>query len=150
MSESDWDTIDAALIRLRRVLALPRQTSPSVDLSAVLVVDTIARRAARGERTRIVDIASQLSVAPSTASRLVAATLGAGYIERSPSADDPRSVILLLTPSGEELTATAKRFRIGFLQRATVGWDEQTIATFAKLLHEFSSSQPGRDASTNF
>ncbi|SEN06179.1 MarR family winged helix-turn-helix transcriptional regulator [Cryobacterium luteum] len=134
----EWDKIDASLIRMRRLLQGPKQVNGVADLSAVLVVDAIVRRRAHGERTRISDIAGNLSVKPSTASRLVAATENAGFVERLPGRDDPRSVNLDLTPTGEELNATAKQFRIDFLRRAAPRWDAHTVAVFADLLDEFS------------
>lgn len=134
----DWDKIDASLIRMRRLLQIPQQVNGVVDLSAVLVVDTIVRRRADGEQTRISDIAGNLSVKPSTASRLVSATESGGFIQRSPGRDDPRSVNLDLTPTGEDLNATAKEFRIGFLRRAVPRWDAETVTVFADLLDEFS------------
>lgn len=138
-AESDWTSIDAALIRMRRILHTPHTSAADgVDLSAVLVVDTVARRAKEGHRTRIVDIATELSVKPSTASRLVSSTEVAGYIEKSTSPDDPRSTILNLTASGVRLNAEATRYRLGLLEQALPGWDAETIALFARLLDEFS------------
>ncbi|WP_166805607.1 MarR family winged helix-turn-helix transcriptional regulator [Cryobacterium ruanii] len=134
----EWEKIDASLIRMRRLLQVPKQVNGVADLSAVLVVDTIVRRRADGEQTRISDIAGNLSVKPSTASRLVASAEGAGYIQRSPGRADPRSVNLNLTQTGEELNAAAKQFRIGFLRHAAARWDEETVAVFADLLDEFS------------
>lgn len=138
MSDDSWETIDAALIRMRRLLELPRHLTDTVDLSAVLVTDTVARLRADGERTRIADIAATLTVKPSTASRLVASTEAAGFIQRTPSPDDPRSVALGLTPAGEELNATAKGSRIGFLRQAAESWDDETVTVFAALLDQFS------------
>lgn len=136
--DDEWENIDASLIRMRRLLEPSRQASAAVDLSAVLVVDTIARRAANLEQTRITDVASHLSVKPSTASRLVASTEAAGYIRRSPSPTDPRSVGLSLTPSGDSLNAAARQFRISLLQDITAQWDADSVATFARLLDAFS------------
>ncbi|ASD22565.1 hypothetical protein B7495_11100 [Cryobacterium sp. LW097] len=136
--DHDWDQIDASLIRMRRLLEIPRGATDDVDLSAVFVVDTIARRAKDGMSTRIADIAHHLSVKPSTASRLVRSTEAAGYIQRSISPDDPRSVVLHLTSTGEGLNTSARDFRTDILRKATIKWDANTIATFAGLLDEFS------------
>lgn len=137
--EEAWQSIDAALIRMRRLLHTPQaHTGDGVDLSAVLVVDTIARRAATGHQTRIIDIATDLSVKPSTASRLVASTCTAGYIDKFPAVDDPRSTVLRLTPTGAHLNATATRYRLDVLKQAVPGWDVETVTTFARLLDEFS------------
>jgi DNA-binding MarR family transcriptional regulator len=136
--DQDFDRIDASLIRMRRLLELPRKHKNGVELSAVLVVDTIARRTQSGMSTRIADIALALSVEPSTASRLVRSTEAAGHIQRSPSPDDPRSVILHLTPSGLDLDTSAREYRATLLSKATQQWDQDTTATFARLLDEFS------------
>lgn len=141
--DQDWDRIDASLIRMRRLLEIPRGATDDVDLSAVFVVDTIARRANEGMSTRIADIARHLSVKPSTASRLVRSTEAVGYIQRSTSPDDPRSVVLHLTSTGEVLNTSARDFRADILRKATVMWDEETIATFARLLDEFSLATSG-------
>ncbi|TFC01000.1 MarR family transcriptional regulator [Cryobacterium adonitolivorans] len=144
--DQDWDRIDASLIRMRRLLGNPRGVTDGVDLSAVFVVDTIARRAKDRMSTRITDIARHLSVKPSTASRLVRSTEAAGYIQRSASPDDTRSVVLHLTSRGEELNTSARAFRADILRKATVTWDEKTIATFARLLDEFSLATSGSTA----
>lgn len=135
---TSWETIDAALIRMRRLLDTPQEIREGVDLSAVLVVDAIARREKAGHQTRIVDVATNLAVKPSTASRLVSSTEASGLIHRSPSTDDPRSVILTLTQQGQDLNADATRFRTGMLKRAVPHWDAETTSTFARLLEEFS------------
>ncbi|QIM15947.1 MarR family transcriptional regulator [Leucobacter insecticola] len=135
---ASWESIDASLIRMRRLLEVPQAVGDGVDLSSMLVVDTIARRGRAGKQTRIIDIAAQLSVTPSTASRLVARAESAGLVERSPSPADPRSVILSLTSAGEELNAAAVRFRLASLQDALPNWDATTLETFARLLDEFS------------
>jgi len=145
--------IDAALIRMRRVIEFPSLRGDPVDLSAVLVVNAVARLHAASQLARIADIAANLMVQPSTASRLVASAESAGFIQRAPSPDDQRSVILVLTEAGEILDLTAKKFRIGFLQQASVDWDDHTVTVFAKLLDEFSrataANASGRSSAHN-
>jgi len=145
MIDDAWERIDAALIRMRRLMEMP-QVSDTVDLSAVLVVDTVARLQALGERTRIADIAANLTVKPSTASRIVAATEAAGLVQRTQSADDLRSVVLVLTPAGEALNSTAKHKRIDFLRSASESWEDSTVRVFAKLLDEFSRATAARSS----
>lgn len=140
----NWETIDAALIRMRRLLNSPQpREGGDVELSAVLVVDTVARRAREGEPTRIVDIATELSVKPSTASRLTSSTEAAGYIEKSAGPDDSRSVLLHLTANGRRLNAIATQHRLDFLRNAVPGWDAETVVKFARLLDEFSRAASG-------
>lgn len=133
-----WETIDAALIRMRRLFAAPQDVGGGVDVSAMLIVDTIARRERSGEWTRIGDVATSLNVKPSTASRLVGSAEQAGFIARSASLGDTRSVLLELTGAGVELNATAREFRISSLRESLPRWDAGTVASFALLLDEFS------------
>lgn len=136
--QASWEIIDEALIRMRRLLEAPATVGESVDLSAVLVVDTIARRKCLGEATRIADIAADLAVKPSTASRLVASTEASGFLNRARNPVDPRSSVLDLTSAGEKLNTSAKEFRISSLKRSKPRWDDAQLAMFSRMLEEFS------------
>ncbi|MEN0083181.1 MAG: MarR family transcriptional regulator [Leifsonia sp.] len=132
--------IDAALMRLRRLWdvpgKVPTDTGDLVDASTVLVVDAI-RRLSPGA-VHVADIARQLQVSPSTASRLVSRAHQAGMVQTQGSDRDPRAKAVTLTPSGRELATGSLRFRERMLAAATHTWQESDRETFADLLGEFA------------
>lgn len=143
--------IDAALIGLRHLWsAPPRLDDPQlgrVEMSTVWVAEALARPDA-GEAT-VNDVAAELDVAQSTASRLVDRAERAGVVTRSRSSRDARRVVLSLTPVGHTLAARSSTFRLEYLNRVTADWSLEERRTFADLLTRFASSvhrtPPGRD-----
>lgn len=66
--------------------------------------------AARGPR-RAVELAGELGVNPSTATRLIDRLVKADLVERQPVAGDRRAVLVSLRPAGRRLVVTVSRRR---------------------------------------
>lgn len=136
-------TIDVALLRLRRFSQVPRShgtpgPGESVELSTVLVVDAVEQLSAGGVAAAVGDVADRLSVAPSTASRLIERAEAAGMIQRGRAVLDSRRVALVLTDAGVSLAARAREFRRGRLADVLTSWPSERIERFSADLHDFA------------
>lgn len=135
---SPLERIDDALIALRHLWTAPPRINDSdlgvVEMSTIWVVDCLRRSAG----ATVAELASQLDVAHSTASRLIARAEKTGAVVRTADPDDQRRVLVQLTPAGRRLAANALEYRLGSLQEATADWTDQDRATFAHLLTRFT------------
>ncbi len=136
-------TIDAALLRLRRFTQAPREDSApgpreSVEISTVLVVDAVEHLSASGATATVGTVADRLSVAPSTASRLIERAADAGMIERTRATGDSRRVVLVLTEAGGSLAARARDYRRARLADVLASWPPERIERFSTDLHDFA------------
>ncbi len=136
-------TLDEALLRLRRFAQAPagdRAPGPreSIEMSTVLVVDAVEQLAMSGEPATVGGIADRLSVAPSTASRLVERASAAGMVARHRSAEDSRRVVIALTDTGQALAARARDYRRARLADALTPWSAARVERFANDLHDFA------------
>lgn len=146
MTESDLgdlETLDRALLRLRRFLQAPRSVRDGdrpVELSTLLVLDALDTGTGR---PTIGDVARRLGVAHSTASRLVQRAVDAGMVTRETGGDDPRTASLAATPAGAALAARARTYRQGQLRRRLHGWTPDDVAAFARALERFAGAEDG-------
>ena len=92
---------------------------------------------------RVSEVADQLSVDLSVASRQVAALVGAGYVEREPDPDDRRATRLRTTEEGARVLSDSHRRMVATATRALSGWSEEEIAGLAaqleRLREDFAS-----------
>lgn len=138
--------VDAALMRLRRLWTAPSalggvsaDAAGTVELSTVLVVDTTIRPG-QGDGVSIGQIAAALSVAPSTASRLVERAVRAGMVERKAAPGDPRRAEVRATPAGQRLHQAALQFRVEYLTRVLADWPTSDVDALAALLDRFATA----------
>ena len=87
-----------------------------------------------GEPVRVSDVAEQLSVDLSVASRQVAALVLAGYVEREPDPDDGRASRLRPTPLGTRVLTDSHRRMVDTTTNALSGWSDGEIAALAAQL----------------
>ena len=135
---SSLERIDDALIALRHLwVAPPHINDPdlgAVEMSTIWVVDCLRR----SPTATVADLAVQLDVAHSTASRLIARAEKTGAVIRTADRDDQRRVTVQLTPAGHRLAATALEYRLQSLRDATSDWTDHERASFADLLTRFT------------
>lgn len=144
--EAALSRLDDALIRLRRLWQIPagrHRTQPDgavvPELSTVLVVEAIGHRQQNSTGgVGIADVAARLSVAPSTASRLVDRAVRSGVVERNADHADPRRAALTLTGAGTTLLERSFEFRRGYLGQVLSGWNHRDVRTLATLLDRFA------------
>jgi len=91
-----------------------------------------------GADASVNDVARQLGVDQSGASRLVAAATAAGYLERARSATDARRTALRLTPSGDDLLSAARSWQRETFEQLTAEWPAADRARFARYLQRLA------------
>jgi DNA-binding MarR family transcriptional regulator len=139
----------AALFRLVRywsrrwvLQASEELTGEQRRVQEILVLDAVAAAARRGPEVAVADVAHQLGIDRSGASRFVTTAAEHGYLERRPSRSDARRAVLTLTPAGFELLAGSHAWQEQVYARLTAGWDPQDAARFAGYLQRLDSELP--------
>jgi DNA-binding MarR family transcriptional regulator len=148
LDEIILDGAGQALFRLGRVFSrypihqlLEEETGRAVQISHILVTQVVAEvQTEAGREATIGTIAEKLVIDPSTASRLVAETIQAGYLTRSPSAADGRRIQLNLSEAGRELIGHALRYQRAVFEQVTHDWPEQDRLLFARLFIQFAQA----------
>jgi DNA-binding MarR family transcriptional regulator len=147
--DEDLLALDAALGRLRRLWESPRIRQQFHDRLGEVVDPAMARTlwaidVSECLEPSVRDVAEQLSVDTSTASRLVDTVVSAGLVERATSAQDRRRAVLRLTPEGSELRLRVQRLRTQLLAERTADWDPADVATLAILLDRLARAGPAQ------
>lgn len=135
-------SVDRALRVMRRHLVPPGAIGDEgrrIETSTVLVLEAVIDAGAQTVR----DVARQLDVAHSTASRLVTRAEGAGMVTRRSSPVNARETLVEATSAGLAVRARGLRFRLGRLANLTAGWPAADVETFAHLLERFARSEHG-------
>jgi DNA-binding MarR family transcriptional regulator len=88
---------------------------------------------------RVKDVADALHVDLSVASRQVAALEAAGYIRRTPDADDRRAQRVSLTDAGDAALARAHERIVGVFASALQGWTGDEVAALTDALTRLRS-----------
>jgi DNA-binding MarR family transcriptional regulator len=132
--------LDAALLDVRRLGRRPgyrarllAAVGDEVDASTVRVLRAVERQEPRGE-VCVGDVATQLEVDPSTASRLVDQQVTAGYLARARSDQDRRRSTLQLTEAGRALLGEVTVARLDLLDEVTADWSTDDVAELASAL----------------
>jgi DNA-binding MarR family transcriptional regulator len=84
------------------------------------------------------DMAADLFLDKSTASRVVSALDRKGYVERRPHPEDRRAIQLVVTPAGRELHDRIRRDIIEQEKRLLRDFDPETRASLATLLRRLA------------
>lgn len=107
------------------------------DLAALGVVDVVELGRQGDEEITVGRVATELGLDPSRASRLVSATIDAGYVKREASQQDGRRITLVLTPAGDALLERAHRIRQDVFRTAMKDWTTAERQEFSRLLWRF-------------
>ena len=108
----------------------------------ILVLDAVAAAARRDPEVAVADVAHQLGIDRSGASRFVTAAENHGYLERRPSASDARRAVLTLTSAGRELLAGSHAWQEQVYAELTSGWEPEDAARFAGYLQRLEAELP--------
>lgn len=114
--------------RRRRFLA---ELGVPVELGCVRTLFAVAEAP---DPATVAQVAEQLAVDPSTASRLVNDATRAGFIERGTAKRDRRCVNLRLSDAGRDLLDRARAIRRRWLGALTREWSDDDVAQLARLL----------------
>jgi DNA-binding MarR family transcriptional regulator len=130
-----------ALFRLVRFWSRrwPGQVAAEVGeqgrLQDIQVVEAVA---AAGAEVAVADVAHQLGIDRSGASRFVADAVAHGYLGRGSAAEDGRRAVLSLTPAGHELLDAAHAWQQRVFGELTAHWPDAEAAAFARHLQRLA------------
>lgn len=138
----DLDALDDALLYIRRMWEHPsirrwflKELGVPVELATLRVLRAIERAEVAPS---IGDVATMLTVDPSTASRLVDQATGAGFVRRSRTAVDRRRSELALTAEGQRLLTRATDIRRTRIAEVTATWHDEDVRALTELLSKFT------------
>ncbi|MEU1995916.1 MarR family transcriptional regulator [Nocardia gamkensis] len=104
----------------------------------VQVVEAVAAVLRTGEEAAVTDVAEQLGLDHSGASRMVRDAVAAGYLARGDSTRDRRRVVVQLTDSGHELLAASHDWQRRCFDQLTAAWNERDRRQFASYLQRLA------------
>jgi DNA-binding MarR family transcriptional regulator len=102
------------------------------------VSHTSGSEVACGAEVSVADVAHQLGIDRSGASRFVADATEHGYLHRETSASDARRAVLAITPAGQELLAGAHAWQDEVFAALTAGWRTADAVRFGGYLRRLS------------
>lgn len=130
-----------ALFRLVRFWSRRWTRSVAIDIEGdamtpqhVLVVDAIAALRRGGAGVAVGELAQQLGLDQSGASRMAASAIDAGYLQRRRAETDARRSALELTPAGYDLLASSHEWQRARFTELTKTWSTGDRARFASYL----------------
>ncbi|GAB7189897.1 MarR family winged helix-turn-helix transcriptional regulator [Kineococcus sp. NUM-3379] len=133
------NAVGAAFSRLRR-RTVQVAVEPPVsrkDLSRNLVINIIDES---DSEVSVGELADQLGVDPSVASRAVADCISEGYLVRAPSQHDGRRSVLHITPGGFALRDRFRSQQRQAFEHITRDWPDQERLQFARLLIKYADA----------
>lgn len=126
----------------RRFFAALGITLPPGVIRTVRMVDRLGTA-----EPSMSDVANGLGLDTSTASRLVEAAVGEGFLDRRPAAKDMRRMVLTVTPRGAEILCRADQVRRDVLSDVLVDWSDAAIHALVELLSRLSADFDGWEQS---
>ena len=117
----------------------------------VLILEAIAAAVRRGPAysgepsaslsgpAAIRDVAAELGLDRSNASRMLAAAVAAGLVTKATSAADARRTELRMTEAGQSLLATARAWQEEAFLQMTASWPAADARRFATYLHRLAA-----------
>ncbi|MCV7109319.1 MarR family winged helix-turn-helix transcriptional regulator [Mycolicibacterium chitae] len=154
VSPSRYDHLDELLTRIFTARQRPewrRRVLDSTDsvraLSTLRVLRAVERRALSGRAASISDVAEDLAIEHSTASRTVSTVVAAGLLTKSPAADDQRRSLLVLTDVGRKTLAQVTARRRDMVTAVVADWPDEQVDTLVTLLDRLADDfERGADA----
>ncbi|AKU14883.1 MarR family winged helix-turn-helix transcriptional regulator [Luteipulveratus mongoliensis] len=135
-------TLEDLRVELREVARrLRREWSERVP-DITFAESTLLSAVDAHERATMVDVAQELQIDKSTASRQVAAIERRGLITRRALAGERRAQLLELTPQGRKVLATASATWLESVGRRVEGWSDDEVDQFVDLLHRYNTAPP--------
>src|SRR5689334_2163652 len=115
--------------------------APEGQVGHVLILEAIDA-AGRGSTAQIADVAVELGLDRSNASRMLAAAVDAGLVTKTVSLRDARRTELGITPDGQDLLRAARDWQEQTFARMTAGWPAADARRFAAYLVRLAHEQP--------
>jgi DNA-binding MarR family transcriptional regulator len=148
-------SIDDHLHQLRQTQSRPEyrrklfEGVPGVNgVGTLRVLRSLERAEAAGRSPSIRDLAADLEIEQSTASRSANDTTRRGLTKRIPCAQDQRRVLLTLTDAGRAAADRATQNRRDLVAAALSGWPEDDVRQLDELLGRLVAGM-AREATTS-
>lgn len=115
-------------------------------LQDIQVLDAVHAAGRAGAEVSVADVAHQLGIDRSGASRFVADAVEHGYLDRGAGSADARRAVISLTPAGQELLAAAHAWQERMFTELTASWPADDVRAFAVYLRRVADEllDPGR------
>ncbi|MGC4989999.1 MarR family winged helix-turn-helix transcriptional regulator [Nocardia salmonicida] len=104
----------------------------------IQVVEAVAAVLRIGEEAAVTDVAEQLGLDHSGASRMVRDAVAAGYLARSGSVHDGRRAVVQLSHTGHELLNASQDWQRLCFDQLTATWNEHDRRRFAVYLQRLA------------
>jgi DNA-binding MarR family transcriptional regulator len=118
----------------------PGTEAEGAHVGQVLVLEAIDA-ASRTGSAQIADVAAELGLDRSNASRMLAAAVAAGLVTRAASAQDARRSELSITPAGRELLSAARDWQAQTFTELTAEWPAADARRFAGYLVRLANQE---------
>jgi DNA-binding MarR family transcriptional regulator len=112
---SIYESLAAFRLALRRFLAFSEAAAGAAGVTAHQYQALLAVRTALGGAIMVRDFADQMLLKPNGAVQMIDRLVEAGLAARNPSQTDGRSVLVSLTPKGEDLLERLALLHVGEL-----------------------------------
>lgn len=142
--------LDDALVRIRvatQRLAYRQQLHQGLDqpgtLAELRLLRAVQRRTTQETRPTIRDVAAELGIEHSTASRAVARAEANGYLSKGASTEDQRQCLLMLTDAGCSYLTELTARRRALLAESVADWPADELSQIATLLNRLADDIEG-------
>jgi DNA-binding MarR family transcriptional regulator len=112
---------------------------PERGLQDIAVLDAVETAAHRDAEVAVADVAHQLGLDHSGASRFVAAAVERGYLHRTASAHDSRRAVLTVTQEGRRLLDASHLWQDDVYTRLVADWAPDDAARLAQYLRRLAA-----------
>jgi DNA-binding MarR family transcriptional regulator len=110
------------------------------DVQVLEAVDTAMRRTAE---VSVTDVAHQLGIDRSGASRFIGDAVEHGYLRREPSTVDGRRAVHVITETGQDLLTRSHAWQDDKFAAFTAGWSREDAARFGGYLRRLADEVAG-------
>lgn len=104
----------------------------------IMVLEAVDAAAAKVENVSVADVAHELGIDHSGASRMVSEASRHGYLVRETAGDDARRATLTPTKDGIGVLAAAHAYQDDVFAQLTAGWPAKDAARFAGYLRRLA------------
>ena len=141
--EADATALHEALSELVRVYQFrdrDRICCHDISVTQCYALEALLRRGPSG----LNELAAELFLDKSTASRVVASLERKGYVSRAPHPEDGRAIVLTVTPAGRRLHDRIRKDLIGEAKQLIEGFEPEVREGAALLIRRLARSAAAR------